>query len=219
MAAAGRRGGGLGQPPAGDPPPARELVRPSVTELSQVRTNILCTVPGCGKVLPNSPALNMHLSKAHRLQVPPGPGDGRRAPPLAGTRGAPGLGPPPGAAGLWGGPGLLGERISRGVSLNPPEEACAGSCVNAKACARRSGGLWRIAPQPCAEYYPLRAAVQRSCGSTKFGTRFLLLPSAHRLSFCCLGGAPAAWAAAGSACRPSALCPASAASSGCFGSW
>ncbi|XP_031470791.1 ATM interactor [Phasianus colchicus] len=68
MAAAGRRGGAVGQPPAGDPPPARELVRPSVTELSQVRTNILCTVPGCGKVLPNSPALNMHLSKAHRLQ-------------------------------------------------------------------------------------------------------------------------------------------------------
>ncbi|NXJ08784.1 ATMIN protein, partial [Odontophorus gujanensis] len=67
-AAAGRRGGGLGRPPAGDPPPIRELVRPSVTELSQVRTNILCTVPGCGKVLPNSPALNMHLSKAHRLQ-------------------------------------------------------------------------------------------------------------------------------------------------------
>ncbi|NWI15084.1 ATMIN protein, partial [Crypturellus soui] len=74
MAAAGRRGGGLGRPPVaagpmGDSvPPARELVRPSVTELSQVRTNILCTVPGCGKVLPNSPALNMHLSKAHRLQ-------------------------------------------------------------------------------------------------------------------------------------------------------
>ncbi|XP_068812151.1 ATM interactor isoform X1 [Struthio camelus] len=73
-AAAGRRGGGLGRPPAasappaGDLPPPRELVRPSVTELSQVRTNILCTVPGCGKVLPNSPALNMHLSKAHRLQ-------------------------------------------------------------------------------------------------------------------------------------------------------
>ncbi|XP_054054246.1 ATM interactor isoform X2 [Rissa tridactyla] len=73
-AAAGRRGGGLGRPPApaavpvGDLPPAGELVRPSVTELSQVRTNILCTVPGCGKVLPNSPALNMHLSKAHPLQ-------------------------------------------------------------------------------------------------------------------------------------------------------
>ncbi|XP_054696316.1 ATM interactor isoform X2 [Grus americana] len=73
-AAAGRRGGRLGRPPApapvpvGDLPPAGELVRPSVTELSQVRTNILCTVPGCGKVLPNSPALNMHLSKAHPLQ-------------------------------------------------------------------------------------------------------------------------------------------------------
>ncbi|XP_065517179.1 ATM interactor isoform X3 [Lathamus discolor] len=75
-AAAGRRGGALGRPPApvpvslpvGDLPPAGELVRPSVTELSQVRTNILCTVPGCGKVLPNSPALNMHLSKAHPVQ-------------------------------------------------------------------------------------------------------------------------------------------------------
>ncbi|XP_072836989.2 ATM interactor [Pogona vitticeps] len=45
-----------------------ELVRPSVTELSRaVRSNILCTVPGCGKVLPNPPALSMHLSKAHRL--------------------------------------------------------------------------------------------------------------------------------------------------------
>ncbi|XP_053934926.1 ATM interactor isoform X2 [Cuculus canorus] len=71
-AAAGRRGGALGRPPApvpaGDPPPPGELVRPSVTELSQVRTNILCTVPGCGKVLPNSPALDMHLSKAHPAQ-------------------------------------------------------------------------------------------------------------------------------------------------------
>uniref|UniRef100_A0A8B9FPK3 C2H2-type domain-containing protein n=1 Tax=Amazona collaria TaxID=241587 RepID=A0A8B9FPK3_9PSIT len=75
-AAAGRRGGALGRPPApapvslpvGDLLPAGELVRPSVTELSQVRTNILCTVPGCGKVLPNSPALNMHLSKAHPVQ-------------------------------------------------------------------------------------------------------------------------------------------------------
>uniref|UniRef100_A0A8C8RCB1 ATM interactor n=1 Tax=Pelusios castaneus TaxID=367368 RepID=A0A8C8RCB1_9SAUR len=55
--------------PGGERPVARELVRPSVTELSRaVRTNILCTVPGCGKVLPNSPALSMHLSKAHRVQ-------------------------------------------------------------------------------------------------------------------------------------------------------
>uniref|UniRef100_A0A8B9C225 ATM interactor n=1 Tax=Anser brachyrhynchus TaxID=132585 RepID=A0A8B9C225_9AVES len=70
--AAARRGAGPGQPlpPAGggEAAPAPELVRPSVTELCQVRTNILCTVPGCGKVLPNSPALSMHLSKAHRLQ-------------------------------------------------------------------------------------------------------------------------------------------------------
>lgn len=136
MAAAGRRGGGLGQPPAGDPPPARELVRPSVTELSQVRTNILCTVPGCGKVLPNSPALNMHLSKAHRLQVPPGPGDGRRAPPLAGTRGAPGLGPPPGAAGLWGGPGAAGGADIAGRFVKSPRRGvrrfmckCKGACA------------------------------------------------------------------------------------------
>lgn len=51
-------------------PPARELIQPSVSELSRaVRTNILCTVRGCGKILPNSPALNMHLVKSHRLQV------------------------------------------------------------------------------------------------------------------------------------------------------
>nr|XP_033797053.1 ATM interactor [Geotrypetes seraphini] len=45
------------------------LIRPSVTELGrEVRTNILCTVTGCGKVLPNPPALNMHLVKAHGVQ-------------------------------------------------------------------------------------------------------------------------------------------------------
>lgn len=85
MAAAARRGAGPGQaalPPGaggggvgGEAAPARELVRPSVTELCQVRTNILCTVPGCAKVLPNSPALSMHLSKAHRMQVPPRHGE------------------------------------------------------------------------------------------------------------------------------------------------
>lgn len=89
MAAAARRGAGPGQaalpPGAGggggggeQAAPARELVRPSVTELCQVRTNILCTVPGCAKVLPNSPALSMHLSKAHRMQVPPATGGGER---------------------------------------------------------------------------------------------------------------------------------------------
>lgn len=58
--------------PAGPEPPARELIQPSVSELSRaVRTNILCTVRGCGKILPNSPALNMHLVKSHRLQVSP----------------------------------------------------------------------------------------------------------------------------------------------------
>ncbi|XP_004584264.3 ATM interactor [Ochotona princeps] len=57
------------QPPAAPAPPARELIQPSVSELSRaVRTNILCTVRGCGKILPNSPALNMHLVKSHRLQ-------------------------------------------------------------------------------------------------------------------------------------------------------
>ncbi|XP_054856532.1 ATM interactor [Eublepharis macularius] len=76
---AGRAGLPLGRPPRPAPAPPRgagqrpaspwELVRPSVTELSRaVRSNILCTVPGCGKVLPNPPALSMHLSKAHRLQ-------------------------------------------------------------------------------------------------------------------------------------------------------
>ncbi|XP_053465007.1 ATM interactor [Nycticebus coucang] len=57
------------QRPAAPVPPARELIQPSVSELSRsVRTNILCTVRGCGKILPNSPALNMHLVKSHRLQ-------------------------------------------------------------------------------------------------------------------------------------------------------
>nr|XP_034975817.1 ATM interactor [Zootoca vivipara] len=67
---------GLGRPPRSVPRGPRErpsspweLVRPSVTELSRaVRSNILCTVPGCGKVLPNPPALSMHLSKAHGVQ-------------------------------------------------------------------------------------------------------------------------------------------------------
>ncbi|XP_069824586.1 ATM interactor [Dendropsophus ebraccatus] len=46
-----------------------EIVKPSVTELTrEVRTNILCTVNGCGKVLPNPPALNMHLVKSHGVQ-------------------------------------------------------------------------------------------------------------------------------------------------------
>lgn len=58
------------QQSAGPAPPAGELIQPSVSELSRaVRTNILCTVRGCGKILPNSPALNMHLVKSHRLQV------------------------------------------------------------------------------------------------------------------------------------------------------
>lgn len=68
-------------------PPARELIQPSVSELSRaVRTNILCTVRGCGKILPNSPALNMHLVKSHRLQVS-GPRRGRGAC-VPGVRGA-----------------------------------------------------------------------------------------------------------------------------------
>ncbi|XP_056134727.1 ATM interactor [Lampris incognitus] len=47
----------------------REIVKPSVTELTKaVRTNILCTVEGCGKILPNTPALNMHLVKSHRVK-------------------------------------------------------------------------------------------------------------------------------------------------------
>ncbi|KAF3821509.1 hypothetical protein GH733_009551 [Mirounga leonina] len=55
--------------PSGPAPPAGELTQPSVSELSgAVRTNILCTGRGCGKILPNSPALNVHLVKSHRLQ-------------------------------------------------------------------------------------------------------------------------------------------------------
>ncbi|XP_055001953.1 ATM interactor [Sorex araneus] len=65
----GRLRGARPRPPPAAPPAARELIQPSVSELSRaVRTNILCTVRGCGKVLPNGPALNMHLVKSHRLQ-------------------------------------------------------------------------------------------------------------------------------------------------------
>ncbi|XP_029971972.1 ATM interactor [Salarias fasciatus] len=48
---------------------SREIVKPTITELTkEVRTNILCTVEGCGKILPNTPALNMHLVKSHRIK-------------------------------------------------------------------------------------------------------------------------------------------------------
>ncbi|XP_041840327.1 ATM interactor [Melanotaenia boesemani] len=47
----------------------REIIKPTITELTkEVRTNILCTVEGCGKILPNTPALNMHLVKSHRIK-------------------------------------------------------------------------------------------------------------------------------------------------------
>lgn len=49
---------------------SREIIKPSILELTkEVRTNILCTVEGCGKILPNTPALNMHLVKSHRVKV------------------------------------------------------------------------------------------------------------------------------------------------------
>ncbi|XP_019751372.1 ATM interactor isoform X1 [Hippocampus comes] len=48
---------------------SREIIKPSILELTkEVRTNILCTVEGCGKILPNTPALNMHLVKSHRVK-------------------------------------------------------------------------------------------------------------------------------------------------------
>ncbi|XP_029983781.1 ATM interactor [Sphaeramia orbicularis] len=48
---------------------SREIIKPTITELTkEVRTNILCTVEGCGKILPNTPALNMHLVKSHRVK-------------------------------------------------------------------------------------------------------------------------------------------------------
>ncbi|KAG9342043.1 hypothetical protein JZ751_018361 [Albula glossodonta] len=51
------------------PSQIREIIKPSITELTkEVRTNILCTVEGCGKILPNTPALNMHLVKSHRVK-------------------------------------------------------------------------------------------------------------------------------------------------------
>ncbi|XP_074144306.1 ATM interactor [Sminthopsis crassicaudata] len=66
-----RMAGGKRQSSTAIPNPALvgELIQPTVSELSRaVRTNILCTVRGCGKILPNGPALNMHLVKSHRLQ-------------------------------------------------------------------------------------------------------------------------------------------------------
>lgn len=49
---------------------SRDIIKPTITELTkEVRTNILCTVEGCGKILPNTPALNMHLVKSHRIKV------------------------------------------------------------------------------------------------------------------------------------------------------
>ncbi|CAB1339328.1 unnamed protein product [Coregonus sp. 'balchen'] len=51
------------------PAQTREIIKPSIMELTkEVRTNILCTVEGCGKILPNTPALNMHLVKSHRVK-------------------------------------------------------------------------------------------------------------------------------------------------------
>ncbi|MED6236627.1 hypothetical protein ATANTOWER_011887 [Ataeniobius toweri] len=51
-------------------PQCREIIKPTIIELTkEVRTNILCTVEGCGKILPNTPALNMHLVKSHRIKV------------------------------------------------------------------------------------------------------------------------------------------------------
>ncbi|KAL1007345.1 hypothetical protein UPYG_G00085290 [Umbra pygmaea] len=51
------------------PGQTREIIKPSIMELTkEVRTNILCTVEGCGKILPNTPALNMHLVKSHRVK-------------------------------------------------------------------------------------------------------------------------------------------------------
>ncbi|KAL2088432.1 hypothetical protein ACEWY4_015331 [Coilia grayii] len=48
---------------------SKEIIKPDIAELTkEVRTNILCTVEGCGKILPNSPALNMHLVKSHRVK-------------------------------------------------------------------------------------------------------------------------------------------------------
>lgn len=51
-------------------PLCREIIKPTISELTkEVRKNILCTVEGCGKILPNTPALNMHLVKSHRIKV------------------------------------------------------------------------------------------------------------------------------------------------------
>ncbi|XP_010897618.2 ATM interactor isoform X1 [Esox lucius] len=61
----------VGSQKCSEEPPAqtREIIKPSIMELTkEVQTNILCTVEGCGKILPNTPALNMHLVKSHRVK-------------------------------------------------------------------------------------------------------------------------------------------------------
>ncbi|KAK3570933.1 hypothetical protein QTP86_030716 [Hemibagrus guttatus] len=67
-AAAGESGCSGTSCPSGVVSRNEEIIKPSITELTKVRTNILCTVQGCGKILPNTPALNMHLVKSHRVK-------------------------------------------------------------------------------------------------------------------------------------------------------
>ncbi len=43
-----------------------EVICPNVENLTQVETNISCSVDGCTKILPNSSALRMHLLKTHK---------------------------------------------------------------------------------------------------------------------------------------------------------
>lgn len=63
------KAGASKQEPPGSRAAGEILITPSIGELTkEVRTNILCTVEGCGKILPNTPALNMHLVKSHRVK-------------------------------------------------------------------------------------------------------------------------------------------------------
>lgn len=49
---------------------ADDIVIPSISELCKPsETNLCCMFPECGRVFKHRPALNMHLTNTHKLEV------------------------------------------------------------------------------------------------------------------------------------------------------
>ena len=46
---------------------SEEIICPKVELLTEVETNILCSVAGCSRILPNTSSLRMHLVKTHNV--------------------------------------------------------------------------------------------------------------------------------------------------------